>query len=234
MLPIHSRSGLHARGDRAEIAVAELELEIQQFVQAALFRHLARAHGEEVDRGELAGDDGNGLDRSTAGRKSLEQSRRKRLLRVVTELIERKLHIVLSQLRYAKSVVDEQLALALGHSHRRQDRTGRIRSDDKVDPGGESVVEGAGQVGLRLVVEQHPFDRAAEQPVSLVDLLEEDLSGELVNEPGRGEGTGQGERGADSNRRAGRRGVRRYRRAERESTDRECSRETAGRGKKNL
>src|SRR5262245_24690446 len=54
---------LDARGDRREVPVAELVLEIEQHLETPGGRDLARPRGDELDRGELAGDDRDGLRR---------------------------------------------------------------------------------------------------------------------------------------------------------------------------
>ena len=116
-------------------------------------------------------------------------------------------------MRHAEAVVDEHLLVALRHAHRGDDGAGGIGAHQEVDlvDRDELLVERAGHLRLGLVVEQHPFHGTAEQAVALVQLLDVDLGGDLVQERGRGEGTRQRERAADLDRRAGRRGSRRHR-----------------------
>jgi hypothetical protein len=92
------------------------------------------------------------------------------------------------------------VVVALGHGHGREDRGGPVGADQEVDlvDGDETLVERPGDVGLRLVVEQHPFDGPTEQTVPPVHLLDGDLAGDLVQHRRRAEGAGQGQGAADA------------------------------------
>ena len=91
--------------------------------------------------------------------------------RVGAERPGRELHVVLGERRNAEGVVHQHLVVALRHAHRRQDGAGRIRPHQQVDlvGGDELLVQRAREVGLGLVVLQHPLDRAAEQAAALVE-----------------------------------------------------------------
>ena len=98
-------------------------------------------------------------------------------------------------------MVDVDLVVALGHAHGREDAAGRVGPDDQVDlvDRDQLLVEASGEIGLGLIVEQHPLHRPPQQSVALVQLLDEDLARELVQERGRGQRAGERERPPDAN-----------------------------------
>ena len=198
---------LDARGDRSEIARAELVLEIEQDLEPALGRDVARAGGLELGRRELARDDRHRLRRVGGGGHGVEDDGRHRLVRLGPEGRRRELHLVLGQVRHAEAVVNEQLLIALRHAHRGDDRAGRVGPHQQIDlvDGDQLLVERAGDLGLGLVVQQHPSHGAAEQAVVPVQLLDVDLGGDLVQERGCGDGPRERERAADPDRWTGRR-----------------------------
>ena len=114
----------------------------------------------------------------------------------------RELHVVLGQRRDAEGVVHEHLAVALRHAHRREDRAGGVGPHQQVDlvGGDQLLVEGAGEVGLRLVVLDQPFHLAAQQAAARVELLDVDLAHQLVGQGGRRQRPGQRQRAADADR----------------------------------
>ncbi len=97
----------------------------------------------------------------------------------------------------------QHLVVALRHTHRGEDRAGRVRAHQEVDlvHGDQLLVERAREVGLGLVVLDDPFDLAAEQSAALVELLDVDLAHHFVNEAGGGERPGERQRAADADRR---------------------------------
>ena len=177
----------------AVVAVAELVLEMQHLGEAALLQHLARADRDGVHRRKLAGDDGDRLRRLGQLRRRIEDVVRPDVLRVERRARGLELHVVLGELRDAERCVQQHLVVALGHAHRGEDRGRRIGALDQVDVvrGDELLVERARQLGLRLVVAQHPLHRAAEQAAALVQVLDADLGGHLVDDRERGERPGE-------------------------------------------
>src|SRR5262249_55827072 len=90
----------------------------------------------------------------------------------------------------------------------RQNRTGRVGAHQKVHlvDGDELLVERARELGLRLVVLDDPLDRAPQQAVLLVDLLDVDLADDLMDETRRRQRARERQRAADADRRTGGRG----------------------------
>ena len=123
--------------------------------------------------------------------------------RVGAQRPRRKVRVVLGEARNAERVVDEDLVVALRDAHRRKDRAGRVRPHQQVDlvDRDELLVERARELGLRLVVLDDPLDRAAEQTVLLVDLLDVDFADELMDERRGRERPGERQRAADADRR---------------------------------
>ena len=99
----------------------------------------------------------------------------------------------------------QHLVVALRHAHRREDGAGGVRAHQQVDlvGGDQLLVQRARQVGLGLVVLEHPLDRPAEQAAALVELLDVDLADELVDLRRGRERPGQRQRAADADRLAG-------------------------------
>jgi hypothetical protein len=97
-------------------------------------------------------------------------------------------------------VVHQHLAVALRHAHRRQDGAGGIGAHQQVDlvGGHQLLVQRARQVGLALVVLQHPFQLAAQPAAALVDLVDVDLADQLVHLRGGRQRPGQRQRAADA------------------------------------
>jgi hypothetical protein len=174
-----------AAGNGAEVAVAEVPLQEQHLLEPTLLRHLAHAQRHEVHRRKLAGDDGDGLRRLGRRGQRVEHRGRHRLLGVGAERPRRKLLVVLGQARNAEGVVHQRLVVALGHAHGRKNGARGIRADEQVDLVGryQLLVQRAREVGLGLVVLQHPLDRAPQQAAALVERLHVDLARELVHEP---------------------------------------------------
>jgi len=79
------------------------------------------------------------------------------------------------------------------------------RGHEQIDlvHGDELLVESPRDLGLGLIVQQHPLDGTTEQAVAAVQLLDVDLGGDLVQERRRGERSRECERAADPDRRAG-------------------------------
>ena len=117
------------------------------------------------------------------------------------------MHLVLGQVRHPEAVVDEHLLIALGDAHGGDDRARRVRAHQQVDlvHRDELLVERARDLGLGLIVEQHPLHRPAEKAVGSVQLLDVNLAGDLVEQRRRGERSGEGQRAPDPDRGPGRR-----------------------------
>ena len=174
-----------------------------------------------MHRRELAGDDGDGLGRVAGGVERVEHGVGHRHLGRRTGRPGRELPVVFGQARNAEGVVDEHLAVALGDRHGREDGARGIGPDQQVDlvDRDQLLIERAREVGLRLVVEQHPFDRPAEQAAALVEVLDIHLADDLVDHGGRGERAGQRQGAADTDRLARRLG---------QGRPAECQRQGAG------
>jgi len=162
-----------------------------------------------MDRRKLAGDDRDRFGRLRRRGQRIEERVGEGRCRIRPQRPRRELHVVLGQARNAERVMDQHLVVALRDAHRRQDRAGRIRAHQQVDlvHRDQLLVQRPRQVGLRLVVLDDIFDRAAEQPVLLVDLRDEDVGDQLMDDAGRSERTGQRQRAADADRRARWRGA---------------------------
>jgi hypothetical protein len=115
------------------------------------------------------------------------------LVRLWPEWRRREGHLVGLQLGNAHAALDDQLAIALRHAHRGKDRRCRIRPHDQVDlvDGDQLFVEAARHVRLGLVVEQQILDRAPEEALTAVDLLDHDLGCDLVDDRRLGEEAGE-------------------------------------------
>jgi hypothetical protein len=103
--------------------------------------------------------------------------------------------------------MNEDLLIALRDAHGGEDAAGGVGPDDQVDlvDGDQLLVEAARQLGLGLIIEEHPLDGPAEQAVALVQLLDVDLARDLVEQRRRREGARERQRAADADRRTGRR-----------------------------
>src|SRR4029450_12876131 len=80
---------LDAGGDRTEITGTELVLEIEEDLEPAPGRDVARARGLELGRGELARDDRHGLRRVRGGGHCVEEDGRQRLVSVAAQRARR-------------------------------------------------------------------------------------------------------------------------------------------------
>ena len=203
---------LHPSGDCAEVAVAELVLEIEHDSEPALLHDLLGPDRDEVHRGELARHDGDRLRWPPGGDERVEDRAGHGRLRLRAHRLGREVHVVRLTSRIDEhGAREEELAVFLGHRHGREVSGGRVRADDEIHlvHRDQPLVERARDLGLGLVIEQDIFDRSSEQPVALVELLEVDLGGDLVDDRGRAERPRQGERSADPDRRPRRRAGRR-------------------------
>ena len=177
---------LHARRDRAEIAIAGFIFQIEQNLDAPLLGLLLHAKRHELRRRELRGQHHDGLGRRRQSRHAVEDDVGIGLVRLRAERRGGKRHVVGLQVRDAHAALDHHLAVALRHAHRRQDRRRGIRALDQIDlvDRDQLLVEAARRLGLGLIIEQHVFDGPPEQAVPLVDLLDHHLGGDLVNDRG--------------------------------------------------
>jgi hypothetical protein len=113
-------------------------------------------------------------------------------------------HVVLGQRGNAEGVVHQHLAVALGHAHGREDGARGVGSHEQFDlvGGDQLLVQGAGQIGLGLIVTADPLHLATEQATACVELLDVNVAHQFVRQAGGRQRPGQGQGAADANRRA--------------------------------
>ena len=175
-----------AAGNRAEVAVTEFPLQIQDLTQTSLFGNVARTHRHEMRSWEFGCHDGDGFGRLGASVQSIEHHVWKRHLWYVTSGPGREVHVVFGQAGDAKCVMNQNLVVALGHAHGRQNIGRGVGTDQQINlvNGDDLFVQGARQVGPGLVVFEHPLDRATQQTVFLVQLFNVNFADQLVYQGG--------------------------------------------------
>ena len=97
-------------------------------------------------------------------------------------------------------MMDQYFVIALGDAHGRQDGAGGIGAHQQIDlvDSDQLLVERPSQVRLRLVVLDDPLDLAAKQSAPLVEIVDIDLSNDLVDHRCGGERPGQGQSAANA------------------------------------
>src|SRR4030088_1196671 len=81
------------------------------------------------------------------------------------------------------SAVREDIPVALGnlHRHRNGRRAERTHDEIYLVLADQPLIEGRCLIGARLVIQQDPLYGATEQTSLLIELLEEQLAGDLVD-----------------------------------------------------
>ena len=184
---------LHPRRDRAPIAVADIVFKVGDGLDLFRLEHFLSPRGHE-ERGRIfVRDDSDGLRRIAGAFVGGVEKLRQRLVRVRARQERREMPLVGGHVRHAHGVLDEHLVVALGDAHRGEDRRRAVGAEDEIHlvRGDELLVKRARHVGLRLIVLQHILDRPAQEPAGIVQLLDENLAGQLVHEPGLREGAGE-------------------------------------------
>ena len=152
--------------------------------------------------------DGNRFRRLGASVQCIEHHVRKRHLRYMTGGPGGEMHIVFGQAGNSKGVMDQNLVVALGHAHGRQNIGRGVGANQQINlvNRDDLFVQGARQVGPGLVVLEHPLNGATQQAVFLVQLFNVNFADQFVDQGCGRQRTGQGQGAAHLDRRARGRG----------------------------